>query len=120
MENRDLRKAIDRLTSITVALFVATLVLILGLGGNIRRWQTQRDLYDKTRYLQHVGVKPSAVTDSAYTGVYSCYHDTVGLTGTEPLKFCADAAASIAMPTAKREDRQELQKLLGKMKSDLH
>jgi hypothetical protein len=120
MENCDLRKTIDISNSITVALTVATLVLVLRFGGKIEQWQTDRDLHDEARYLQHVGIKPSAATDSVYKAVFSCYHDTAGLSGAEPLRFCADAAASIAIFNAKQEDRRELQKLLASMKSDLH
>ena len=119
MENRDLSNAINLVNSITGALVVSTLVFILGFGNKFGRWQEYRDLRDETECLQRAGVKPSAAMDLVYREVYSCYHDTVGLSGSEPARFCADAAASIALSQAKQEDRLDGQKLLASMKSDL-
>jgi hypothetical protein len=120
MENRDLRKALDILNSISATFMVATLVLVLGFGNKIERWQTYRDLQDEALYLQKVGVKPSPATDLVYKRLCSCYYDTAGLTGAEPVRFCADAAASIATTAARQEDRQDVEKLIDRMKSDLH
>jgi hypothetical protein len=120
MENRDLRRALDILNSITATFIVATLVLVLGFGDKIERWRTYRDLRNEARYLQKVGVNSSPATDLIYKRLYSCYYDTAGLSGGEAVQFCADAAASIAITTARQEDRQGVEKLIDRMKSDLH
>lgn len=120
MENRDLRKALGILNPITATFCVVTLILVLGFGDKIEPWQTYRDLQDEAGYLQKVGVKPSPTTDLIYKRLYSCYYDTAGLTGAEPARFCADAVASIATTAARQEDRQDVEKLIYRMKSDLH
>ncbi len=120
MENDDLRKATDDSISRTLPLIVVMLALALRFGSDFRRWEIDRDLRDEAEYLQRVGVKSSAAADRVYKEVYSCYRNTVGLTGTEPKQFCADAAASIVISASKQVDRQELPTLLARMKSDLH
>lgn len=117
MENRDLRKAINYLAAITWSLVVLTLVSVLKFGSDTRRWQTNRDLRREAEYLRRTGVKPSAATDRLYQGVYSCYHDTAGLTGTDPLQLCADAAANIVISTSKQIDKQEQDNLLARINS---